>query len=171
MITFIDGCAGGIKMEKINIICVDDDREILEAVNRDLSFFSEMFTIEECQSAEQCEQLLETFDAQQEYVALIISGHFLPIKSGVALLTEVATDSRFIGTKKILLTGHATQADTIKAINSAKVDGFLAKTWDSDELIQMVKELLTQFILEKGIDYEPFIKKLDAPTLYRLLKS
>lgn len=158
-------------METINIICVDDEREVLESVSRDLEYFSDMFNIEECESAFECLQLLEELDAQQEYVALIISDHVMPDKSGVELLTEVAQDSRFLGTKKLLLTGLATQADTIKAINNAKLDNFLEKVWDPQELVQMVKELLTEFILEKGIEYEPYLAKLDAPTLYRLLKS
>lgn len=158
-------------MEKINIICVDDEREVLESVSRDLDYFSDMFNIEECESAFECLALLEELDAQQEYVALIISDHIMPEKSGVELLTEVAKDNRFIGTKKLLLTGLATQADTIQAINNAKLDNFLEKVWDPKELLQMVKELITEYIVEKGIDYEEYIEKLDAPTLYRLLKS
>ncbi|MFT7054302.1 MAG: two-component system chemotaxis response regulator CheY [Psychromonas sp.] len=158
-------------MEKINIICVDDEREVLESVSRDLDYFSDMFNIEECESAFECLALLEELDAQQEYVALIISDHIMPEKSGVELLTEVAMDNRFIGTKKLLLTGLATQADTIQAINNAKLDNFLEKVWDPKELLQMVKELITEYIVEKGIDYEEYIDKLDAPTLYRLLKS
>jgi len=158
-------------MEKINIICVDDEREVLESVSRDLDYFSDIFNIEECESAFECLQLLEELDAQQEYVALIISDHIMPEKSGVELLTEVAKDNRFIGTKKLLLTGLATQADTIQAINNAKLDNFLEKVWDPKELLQMVKELITEYIVEKGIDYEDYIEKLDAPTLYRLLQS
>lgn len=158
-------------MEKINIICVDDEREVLESVSRDLDYFSDMFNIEECESAFECLALLEELDAQQEYVALIISDHIMPEKSGVELLTEVTKDNRFIGTKKLLLTGLATQADTIQAINNAKLDNFLEKVWDPKELLQMVKELITEYIVEKGIDYEEYIEKLDAPTLYRLLKS
>jgi len=157
-------------MEKINIICVDDEREVLESVSRDLDYFSDMFNIEECESAFECLALLEELDAQQEYVALIISDHIMPEKSGVELLTEVAKDNRFSGTKKLLLTGLATQADTIQAINNAKLDNFLEKVWDPKELLQMVKELITEYIVEKGLDYEEYIEKLDAPTLYRLLK-
>jgi len=158
-------------MDKINIICVDDEREVLESVSRDLEYFSDMFNIEECESAFECLQLLDELDAQQEYVAVIISDHVMPEKSGVELLTEVALDNRFLGTKKLLLTGLATQADTIKAINNAKLDNFLEKVWDPQELLQTVKELLTEFIVEKGLDYEDYIEKLDAPTLYRLIKA
>ena len=156
-------------MEKINIICVDDEREVLESVVRDLEFFSDLFNIEECESAIECLDLLEEFDANQEYVALLISDHVMPEKSGVELLTEVELDKRFLGTKKLLLTGLATQADTIKAINDAKLDNFLEKVWDPEELVQTVKELLTEYIVERGIDYQEYIEKLDATTLYRLL--
>lgn len=158
-------------MDKINIICVDDEREVLESVSRDLEYFSDLFNIEECESAFECLQLLDELDARQEYVGVIISDHVMPEKSGVELLTEVALDSRFLGTKKLLLTGLATQADTIKAINNAKIDNFLEKVWNPQELLQTVKELLTEFIVEQGLDYEDYIEKLDAPTLYRLIKA
>lgn len=157
-------------MEKINIICVDDEREVLDSVVRDLGYFSELFNIEECESASECLALLDELDANQEYVALLISDHVMPDKSGVQLLSEVEIDYRFLGTKKLLLTGLATQADTIKAINDAQIDNFLEKVWDPKELLQMVKELLTEYIVERGIDYQDYIEKLDATTLYRLLK-
>lgn len=157
-------------MEKINIICVDDEREVLDSVSRDLAFFSDVFNIEECESAQECLDLLEELDADQEYVAVVISDHVMPEKNGVDLLVEIEMDNRFIGTKKLLLTGLATQADTIKAINQARLDHFLEKVWDPEELLQTVKELITEYIIEKGIEYETYIDQLDAKTLYRLLK-
>lgn len=157
-------------MEKINIICVDDEREVLDSVSRDLAFFSEVFNIEECESAKECLDLLEELDAEQEHVAIVISDHVMPQKNGVELLVEIEMDNRFIGTKKLLLTGLATQADTIRAINKARLDHFLEKVWDPEELLQTVKELVTEYIIEKGIDYETYIDQLDAKTLYRLLK-
>lgn len=157
-------------MKKINIICVDDEPELLALVMRDLRYFDDMFNIKQCNSAAECLKLLDRLDAHQKYIALIISDHIMPEKSGVELLTEVAADHRFLGVKKLLLPGKATQADTINAINHAKVDRILEKMWEPQSLIQMVKELLTEFILEKGIDYEPYVKKLDATTLYRLHK-
>lgn len=157
-------------MDKINIICIDDEREVLEAIVHDLDFFDDLFNIEECESASECLELLEELDAQQQDIALIISDHVMPEKSGVELLTEVALDSRFLGTKKLLLTGLATQADTIKAINDAKIDNFLEKVWDPDQLVHTVKVLLTAYIVEKGLDYEEYMGNLDAPTLYRLIK-
>lgn len=157
-------------MTNINIICVDDEREVLDSVARDLELFSEFFNIEECESAIECLTLLEEFDANQEHVALIISDHVMPEKSGIELLTQVQLDDRFTGTKKLLLTGLATREDTIIAINDAKIDNFLEKVWDPIQLIQTVKVLITEYIVERGIDYEPFMEILDAPTLYRLIR-
>ncbi|WP_435234196.1 response regulator [Psychromonas sp. PT13] len=156
-------------MKKINIICVDDEREVLDSVTRDLDYFSEIFNIEECESAIECLELLEELDLQGESVAVIISDHVMPGMSGVDLLTEVECDPRFIGTKKLLLTGLATQADTIRAINEAKLDYFLEKVWDPQELLQMVKELVTEYIIEQGIDYKQYQNKLDGPTIKRLI--
>lgn len=157
-------------MEKINIICVDDEREVLDSVSRDLAFFSDVFNIEECESAQECLDLLEELNADNESVAVIISDHVMPKKNGVDLLVEVEMDNRFIGTKKLLLTGLATQADTIRAINEARLDHFLEKVWDPEELLQTVKELLTEFIVEKGIAFDDYVELLDAKTLHRLLK-
>jgi len=157
-------------MEKINIICIDDEREVLDSVVNDLESLSEIFNIEECESAIECYELLEELDANQEYVALLISDHVMPEKTGVELLIEVESDPRFLGTKKLLLTGLATQADTIKAINHAKIDNFLEKVWNPQELLQTAKELVTEYIVERGLDYQEYIEKLDAPTLYRLIK-
>lgn len=157
-------------MEKINIICVDDEREVLDAVSRDLHCFSSLINIEECESAQECLNLLEEFDADQEYVALIISDHVMPGQSGVEMLTTIEQDERFTGTKKILLTGLATQQDTIQAINNIRLDNFFEKIWDEQQFVQTVRELVTTYIVEKGIDYEPYINILDANTLYRLLK-
>lgn len=157
-------------MEKINIICVDDEREVLDSVSRDLAFFSDVFNIEECESAQECLDLLDELNADDESVAVIISDHVMPQKNGVDLLVEVEMDNRFIGTKKLLLTGLATQADTIRAINEARLDHFLEKVWDPEELLQTVKELLTEFIVEKGIELDDYVELLDAKTLHRLLK-
>ncbi|TEW56006.1 response regulator [Psychromonas sp. RZ22] len=156
-------------MEKINIICVDDEREVLDSVSRDLAFFADVFNIEECESAIECLGLLEDLHADQEYVALVISDHVMPGKNGVELLTEIEMDNRFMGTKKLLLTGLATQADMVRAINYARLDHFLEKIWDPEELLQTVKELVTEFIVEKGLDHEDYAEKLDVKTLARLL--
>ncbi|BCK14020.1 Hydrogenase transcriptional regulatory protein hupR1 [Vibrio cholerae] len=92
-------------MEKLNIICVDDQREVLSAVLQDLEPLSRWINIEDCESADEALELMDDLDAQGEWVAVVISDHVMPGKSGVELLSEISADPRFIHTKKVLLTG------------------------------------------------------------------
>ena len=96
-------------MEKINIICVDDQPEVLDSVLRDLRPLNSCFRLEGVESASECRELLEEFDQDGELTGLIISDHVMPGGSGVELLGGIAKDDRFAGTRKILLTGQATR--------------------------------------------------------------
>ncbi len=154
-------------MDKINIVCVDDQREVLDAVVRDLQPLADWFVIEECESAAECLDLIEQMDEQGEHIALVISDHVMPGKNGVEMLSEIAADSRFRHTRKILLTGLASHQDTIQAINQAGVDRYFEKAWDPKELLQTCKSLITEFILDEGIDYQSMMGVLDVQTLYQ----
>lgn len=65
-------------MEKINIICVDDQREVLDAVLKDLASLSKVFHIEDCESADEALALMDDLDAEGEHIALVISDHVMP---------------------------------------------------------------------------------------------
>lgn len=148
-------------MEELFIIIVDDQREVLTTVSKDLEDLSDYVTIEECESAGETLELLDEIDAEGNYVAVIISDHVMPGKNGVELLSEISQDPRFRESKKILLTGLATHEDTINAINQASIHRYLEKPWEKETLLEIVKELLTRFVLEKGLDYEEIQPVLD----------
>jgi len=158
-------------MEKIFIIIVDDQREVLDTVYQELAGFDEKFNVEECESAEEVMELMEDIDANGDYPAVIISDHVMPGKSGVELLTEISADIRFEFSKKILLTGLATHEDTINAINNADIDRYIEKPWKPEALVKTVKVLLTRYILAKGIDYNPYMDYLDQETLLKGLRD
>ncbi|MCB0497609.1 MAG: response regulator [Cyclobacteriaceae bacterium] len=158
-------------MEKIVIVIIEDQREVLEAIARDLATFEDTFMIEECDSADEAGELMETLDSEGDYVALIISDHIMPGKSGVDFLIEMNEDPRFESTKKILLTGLATHQDTINAINNAAIDRYIEKPWNQTNLINYVKELITDYILKKGIDYTPYVHHLNQTTLLNKLRN
>jgi len=158
-------------MSNLNIICVDDQREVLTTVTRDLASFENFVTIEECESAIEALALIEEIDSEGKQISLIISDHVMPGKSGVELLREINTDSRFSLTKKVLLTGLATHQDTITAINEAGIDRYIEKPWKGEELLSCAKQLLTAYILEAGINYEKYLDILDQPTLLSGLRK
>lgn len=157
-------------MEKITIIIIEDQREVLEAIAKDLAPLENLYLIEECDSADEAYELMEALDREGDYIALIVSDHIMPGKSGVDFLIEINEETRFAPTKKILLTGLATHQDTINAINNAAIDRYIEKPWDSEELISYTKALITEFILEMGIDYAPFMENLDQTVLFNKLK-
>lgn len=157
-------------MEKPEIICVDDEREVLAALKRDLAGFKDYCNLTYCESAEEAQEVLEDLDAEGKPVALIVCDHIMPGKNGVDFLIELNKDSRFARTKKLLLTGLATQQDTIQAINQAQLDRYIEKPWAAESLIQVMKVLLTEFVVGAGMDYSDAMEILDQPTLYKFLR-
>ncbi|WCE28641.1 response regulator [Vibrio sp. SCSIO 43137] len=157
-------------MEKLNLICVDDQREVLSAVLQDLERLSNWLNIEDCESADEALELMDDFDADGEFVAVVISDHVMPGKTGVELLTEISKDDRFSQTKKILLTGQATHQDTITAINLARVESYFEKPWNADVLCERVRTLVTEYIFDKGLDYTDYQNELDQSVVLQRLR-
>lgn len=158
-------------MEKINLICVDDQPEVLDAVIRDLKPLEGHFRIEEVESAAECRALLDELDGRGELVGLVISDHVMPGESGSDLLGAISRDRRFHHTRKVLLTGQATHADTIKAINEARIDHYFEKPWQAGELVKVARKMLTEFIIDSGLDYDELIPVLDQQVLLQRLQG
>lgn len=158
-------------MDKLYIICLEDQREVLNAIAEDLSDFDEIGIVEECESVAEAEQLIDEIDQRGDLLAVVVSDHVMPGKTGVDFLSELRNDERFKLTKKILLTGLATHQDTIRAINLAAIDRYLEKPWTREQLTQAVRELLTAFVLEAGLDYMDYLPHLDQQVLFEHLKK
>ncbi|HIF9114508.1 TPA: response regulator [Photobacterium damselae] len=157
-------------MEKLNIICVDDQREVLSAVLKDLAPLNDFFNVEDCESADEALELMDDLDAEGEFIALVISDHVMPRKTGVELLTEISQDARFVHTKKVLLTGQATHQDTIEAINLARIESYFEKPWKAEQLLTSARTLITEYIFDMGLDYQPWNEILDNSVVYRRLR-
>jgi two-component system, chemotaxis family, chemotaxis protein CheY len=157
-------------MQKPNIVCVDDQREVLATLRKDLEGFVDFFKIEYCESAEEANELIEEIDDKGEHLALLICDHIMPVSTGIDFLIEVDKDIRFAKTNKLLLTGLATHQDTIVAINNANIDFYVEKPWESENLINVVKLLITKYILAAGIEYKEFLSILDQELLYKELR-
>ncbi len=152
-------------METINIICVDDQPEVLDSVMRDLRPLTPHVRLEDATSVDECKALIEQIDADGDHVALIISDQVMPGSTGVELLRAIAADRRFAKTRKVLLTGQASHADTIEAINDGHIDNYVEKPWQPEKLLSVVKRLLTLYVLDAGLETAPLMPVLDQPTL------
>ncbi len=156
-------------METINIICVDDQPEVLDSVMRDLRPLTPHVRLEDASSVDECKDLVNQIDADGDHVALIISDQVMPGATGVDLLRAMAADSRFSKTRKVLLTGQASHADTIEAINDGHIDNYVEKPWQPEKLLTIVKRLLTLYVLDAGLETAPLMPVLDQATLLRKL--
>jgi len=132
------------------ILCVDDQREVLGALRRDLAFLEPGYTVVECESAQEAAEVIE--ERGQDSVAMIICDHIMPGENGVDFLARVTNEYKLKNLKKLLLTGLATHHDTIRAINEARVDTYVEKPWEEPELKGAVKKLLSEYVKEKNID-------------------
>ncbi|MCE7564757.1 response regulator [Aliivibrio fischeri] len=157
-------------MEKLNLICVDDQREVLSAVLQDLAPLKTWVNIEECESADEALDLLDELDSEGGYIALVISDHIMPGKNGVELLTDVSHDYRFLRTKKVLLTGQATHQDTITAINRARIESYIEKPWNASELLALATKFITEYIFDKGLEYTDYQEHLDQQVVLDRLR-
>ena len=115
-------------------------------------------------------QLLEQIDDDGDHVALVISDQVMPGETGTELLGKIAADRRFAKTRKVLLTGQATHADTINAINDGHIDNYIEKPWQPEKLLSVVKRLLTLYVLDAGLDHKDYMPVLDTTTLFSKLR-
>ncbi|MCB0993068.1 MAG: response regulator, partial [Acidimicrobiales bacterium] len=91
--------------------------------------------------------------------------HRLPGRTGVDLLVQLHNDPATAPIRKVLITGQAGHQDTIRAINSADLDHYIAKPWTPEDLRATVVEQLTDFVIDQGLDLLDHLDVLDAPRL------
>ena len=143
-------------MNRIYILCIDDEPEILEALQRDLSDFEDRFPTEFASSAAEAKSLIESIHEKGDCVGLAICDHMMPGQLGVDFLIELNADPKTAPIRKTLITGQAGLDATIEAVNQAALKHYLAKPWKRDELLEMVRAELAEFILRSSIEPLPY---------------
>lgn len=158
-------------MEKLTILCVDDQRDVLRAIARDMSEFESWTEVEECESADEALGVLADVEEQGRPLALIICDHVMPGLLGVDFLARIEKSSRHKHVKKVLITGHASHVDTINAINFAGVDAYVSKPWSSADLQKTCRRLLTQYLFDAGLDVENYRSVMDPEIMLQRMSG
>lgn len=153
-------------MNKYLILCVDDEREVLDSVIQDLDCFEEHFMIEPAESVQEAKQLLKELRHEDVKLALILCDHIMPQQTGIQFLIELNQDERTKAARKLLLTGQAGLEDTVEAVNHSSLDFYIAKPWQGDDLRQIVKNQLTTYIIEHETDLMPWAAALDTERVF-----
>ncbi|SHF05758.1 response regulator [Vibrio gazogenes] len=153
------------------ILCVDDEREILDSVVQDLDCFEDDFVVEAAQSVSEAKEVLSDCQQQEIPLALILCDHIMPEQTGIQFLIELNADPQTAKARKILLTGQAGLDDTVKAINHAGLDFYISKPWQGDALRQTIKHQLTQYMIQNESDLSPWMKILDTAEILTALSQ
>lgn len=125
------------------LIAVDDDPEVLGAVERDLrSRYASRYRVIAAPSGAEALEVVDRLVLRGEEVALVVADQRMPHMAGTELLAAVG--ERLDGTRRVLLTAYADTDAAIDAINQAGVDYYILKPWDPPEerLYPVIDDLL-----------------------------
>src|ERR1051325_8228054 len=130
-------------MKLTYIIIVDDDMQVLRAIQRDVrTEYRDEYKAAATESATEALELIKELKLKNEAVALFISDQRMPEMEGIAFLEKAK--EIFPEAKQVLLTAYSDIEAAIRAINNVKLDYYLLKPWNPPEekLYPVVDDLL-----------------------------
>ena len=130
-------------MPKPVLLTVDDDPEVLRAVERDLrKRYADRYRILRADTGGTAIRSLETLKRRHEPVALLLADQRMPEMSGVDFIGRAI--NLYPEAKRVLLTAYADTDAAIQAINHARIHHYLLKPWDPPEehLYPVIDDLL-----------------------------
>lgn len=119
-------------MPKPVIWTVDDDPDVLRAVERDLRrHYGDRYRVISADSGLSALEVTRQLKLRNEPVALFLVDQRMPRMSGVEFLEKAI--ELYPEAKRALLTAYADTDAAIRAINNVHVDHYLMKPWDPPE--------------------------------------
>jgi thioredoxin reductase (NADPH) len=130
-------------MAKPILFSVDDDADVLRAIERDLrSQYGADYRVIGSDSPEKALDILKQLKVRNDSVALLLADQRMPRMTGVEFLQHGM--QVFPDAKRALLTAYADTSAAISAINEANINYFFMKPWDppADHLYPQLDDLL-----------------------------
>ena len=130
-------------MAKPILLSVDDDADVLRAIERDLrSNYGADYRVIGSGSPEGALDLLKQLRLRNDSVALLLADQRMPHMDGVGFLQEATRI--YPEAKRALLTAYADTNAAISAINQASIHYFFLKPWDppAEHLYPQLDDLL-----------------------------
>jgi thioredoxin reductase (NADPH) len=125
------------------IVAVDDDPQVLRAVERDLrSRFGSAYRVIAADSGATALDVVRRLKLRSGSVALFLADQRMPGMTGVEFLAEAR--EIYPDAKRVLLTAYADTEVAITAINTIQLDHYLLKPWDppEDRLYPILEDVL-----------------------------
>jgi thioredoxin reductase (NADPH) len=130
-------------MAKPILLSVDDDTDVLRAIERDLrSHYGAEYRVLASDSPQAALDLLKQLKVRNDSVALLLADQRMPKMDGVGFLQEAR--EIFPEAKRALLTAYADTSAAISAINEVNINYFFLKPWDppQEHLYPQLDDLL-----------------------------
>lgn len=142
-------------MSKPTLLTVDDDANVLRAIERDLrARYGENYRVLRAASGDAGLNLLRELRTRNDAVALLLADQRMPQMDGIGFLTEAK--KIYPDAKRALLTAYADTGAAINAINEVNVHYFFLKPWDppSQNLYPVVDDLLEDWMASYRPPYD-----------------
>jgi thioredoxin reductase (NADPH) len=133
-------------MSKPILLTVDDDPEVLNAVERDLRHhFRTDYRVVKASSGAQALETVRQLKQRGAQIALFLVDERMPQMTGTQFLAEAI--KLYPEARKVLLTAYADTETAITAINRIGLDHYLLKPWEppSERLYPVLEDLLSDW--------------------------
>ncbi len=135
-------------MTKAVILCVDDEKAVLQSLRTQLmEAFGNAYIYELAEDANEGLEIINELSEDGMKIILIVSDWLMPGMKGDEFLIRV--HQQFPNVVKIMLTGQADESAIQRAKEQANLHCCLSKPWTEEELIQTLKSGLAQLWLNR----------------------
>ena len=123
----------------LHIICVDDEKIVLDSLNSQLTRnLGNNYSYEFAESAEEALEVIEDLSSDgKDTIYVVISDWLMPGMKGDELLTKVR--SQLQNVKTILLTGHVDSKVVQEIENREMGIKCIYKPWNEKDLIELIE--------------------------------
>ena len=126
-------------MPQAVILCVDDERVILDSLERQLAdAFGDDYLYEFAENGEDALELIDELNEEGLNIIVVVSDWLMPGMKGDEFLVRV--HNQFPKTVTILLSGQADEAAIERAKQQANIHRCIYKPWSEEELIETIKQ-------------------------------
>ncbi|MBE9186641.1 response regulator [Microcoleus sp. LEGE 07076] len=125
-------------MSKPVILCVDDERMVLDSLRTQLAAaFGDAYSYEGAEDAEEALDVIGELYDEEISVVVIISDWLMPGIKGDELLIRI--HEKYPHVVKIMLTGQADEVAIDRAQKQANLHRCLSKPWSEADLLETIK--------------------------------
>ena len=142
-------------MAKPILLTVDDDPQVLSAVERDLrQHYKNEYRVIKASSGQEALDVVRQLKQRDDPVALFLVDQRMPEMSGTDFLTQAM--KLYPKARKVLLTAYADTQAAINSINDIGLDFYLMKPWDPPEqhLYPVLDDLISDWWQEAPPTYD-----------------